>query len=198
MAGWLYAIRTIRQGEFKVVGNVRMVNTLMQIDIEPKNFTTFNLIEVLKTPYHFPWDERAGRKYYWQVLIKSVFTGDWDMGDRVHNTMRVVHVVNTLLLLVVLAALFKELLFSPRKNVPMWALIIFLVLAQIGVVVWEKFAGLQKFRYVAVMAVPVTYYFICGLSLMKPKLRNIFLELYWFFVVLCVILMFVVLSSVEL
>lgn len=195
MVGWLYTMRMMQQGEFKVVGNVHMVNKRLQVDIKPSNFTQFNLSEVLRIPYHNAWDDEARRMIYWEVLIKSVFTGEWNMGDRVHSIARVIHTINFVLLLVVILAIANEIVVSPRKNVPLWALLVFLISTQIGLVALEKFNGLQKFRYVTLLTIPVTYYFVVGLNMLNPRIRRILLWLFWFFAVLCIMLMFVVIYS---
>ncbi|HCI04141.1 TPA: hypothetical protein DE059_04415 [Candidatus Peribacteria bacterium] len=132
---------------------------------------------------------------YWEVLIKSVFTGEWNMGDRVRSTVGVIHIINSVLLLVVILALAKDIIFSTRKNVPLWALLIFMILAQIGIVAKEEFNGLQKFRYVTLITIPVTYYFVAGLNMLDPRIRRLLLWLFWIFVVLCVFHTFVVISS---
>ena len=195
MVGWLYAMRIAQQGEFKVIGNVHMVNKKMQIDIKPSNFTTFKLSEILHKPHNNPWNDSARRRYYWEVLIKSVFTGEFNMGERVHSTARVIHTVNFVLLLIVVLAFAKDILLSVRKNVPLWALLIFLIMAQIGIVSKERFNGLQKFRYVTLLAIPVTYYFVAGLSMLNPIFRRLILWLFWVFIVLCVIHIFFVIAS---
>jgi hypothetical protein len=195
MVGWLYAIRIVTQGEFKIVGNVDMVTTKLKVDIEPSNFTTYKLTEVLKNPYHYSWNDKTRRMIYWEVLLKSVFTGEWNMGERVHSAVRVIHTINFVLLLVVVLALAENIIFSTRKNVPLWALLIFLILAQIGIVAKEEFNGLQKFRYVTLITIPVTYYFIAGLNMLDPRIRRLLLWLFWFFVVLCIVFTFVVISS---
>jgi|TARA_B100001971_G_scaffold214151_1_gene250110 hypothetical protein len=195
MAGWLYAIRIVTQGEFNIVGNIRMVNPAHRRDIKPSDFIKFRLSEVLNYPYHNPWNGSKEEKYYWEVLLKSVFTGGWNMGERVRSTVGVIHIINSVLLLVVVLALAKGFIVSPRKNVPLWALLIFLILAQIGIVTKERFLGLQKFRYVTLITIPVTYYFIAGLNMLDPRIRRLLLWLFWIFVVLCVFHTFVVISS---
>ena len=195
MAGWLYTIRIVTQGEFNIVGNIRMVNPEHRRDIKPSDFMKFRLYEVLNNPYHNPWNGSKGEKYYWEVLLKSVFTGGWNMGDRVRSTVGVIHIINSVLLLVVILALAKDYIVSPRKNVPLWTLLIFLILAQIGIVTKERFIGLQKFRYVTLITIPVTYYFVAGLNMLDPRIRRLLLWLFWIFVVLCVFHTFVVISS---
>ncbi|MDP7247389.1 MAG: glycosyltransferase family 39 protein [Candidatus Peribacteraceae bacterium] len=195
MVGWLYAKRIVTQGEFKIVGNVDMVTHKLKVDIKPSNFITYKLTEVLKKPYHYSFNDETRRMIYWEVLLKSTFTGEWNMGERVHSIMRVIHTVNSVLLLVVVLALAQGFIVSPRKNAPLWALLIFLILAQIGIVAKEGFNGLQKFRYVTLITIPVTYYFVAGLSMLDPRIRRLLLWLFWFFVLLCIIFTFVVIAS---
>jgi len=198
LAGWLYAIRIMQQGEFKVVGNVRMVNPAHRRNITISNFTTYKLTEVLSNPFHNTMNSSKGRKYYWEELIKTVFTSGWNKGERVLSTVRAIHTINFVLLLVVILALTKDMLLSVRKNVPLWALLLFLIMAQIGIVTKERFLGLQKFRYVSLLAIPVTYYFVAGLDMLNPRIRRLLLWLFWIFVILCVLLTFFVIASSEL
>lgn len=50
------------------------------------DFVQFSPVRVLGVPFNDPWTDLYHRRYFWEYLFKSVFTGEWRLNDFVTLT----------------------------------------------------------------------------------------------------------------
>ena len=194
ISGWYYGCRYAFEGNLRIIGNANQLNRKLIIDMKPSNFLKFNFIKVIKTPYNNGWSRDSDR-HYWEVFVRSVFTGQWNMGEKVHSVSRILIILSTVLTLIMLASLVGNLLWSPRENVPLWSLLIMLFAAHIGIVYIEKINPTQYMRLITPVIIPMAFYLIDGVRIMPKCLKKPAIGLIWLFIAMCIVLYVAVLTA---
>jgi hypothetical protein len=182
---WYFVYRFGFDAQMHLVGNIEWNGPQLYTTLSVDNFTRVNPFSVLRFPYNSPWTDEFGRNRIWEHLPKSAFTGEWNFGDRVNVAMRVVHFLNYFIFFpLAILALLRDVV--SRQRVVLWASLVVPLVAMIGLMILRPIGGFQDFRYVNVIAIPVTFYVLRGIQSLPTKLRIAGKLLFCIFIALCV------------
>ena len=91
LAGWLSALRIWQDRDASlIVGNVGNLNSALSLPNSVAAFTTFNPIAILHHPYNNPWNDEARRANFWEYLLRSAFTGEFNTDKTRAEFMRLI------------------------------------------------------------------------------------------------------------
>ena len=187
ISGWLYVVRFGVEGEKHLVGNIGGNNSKLKTELSLLNFFTFNPAEVIRIPRNSPWSDTYGRNHFWEHLLKSSFTGEWNFGEKVHSVTRPLLALSILFLLIAFFAFVRHILFRPRDDVPFWITPPSLVIPMMFLISVSPIGGFQDFRYVPLLLVPVVFYLMRGISSSSPFMQKVWIILLITFIVLCLL-----------
>ena len=171
VTGWYFVLRVGMEQERHVVGNIGSNAPGLRVEIKPENFFIFRPHQVLMVPYAHAWSDHAGRNRFWEHLLKTAHTGEWDFGYRVHAVMRVMLALSMLLLAVGIGRALYLLWFDAEETVVLWSTGAILIFSMMALVIVENVGGFQDFRYVPGIVVPVTWYVLDGIRVLPRPLR---------------------------
>ena len=188
MVGWYWAYRIAGEGSTGIVAT-NSLNRKLSITVSPLTFLSIDPFSVIRHPYNHPWVDDFGRDRMWSFLPKSAFTGEWNFGERVNRTMRVVHGLNYVLLFPLAVISMARDIFRGRH--PSLLLTLVCVLgATIVMVIRQPFGILHEFRHVPIISIPVSYYVLSGVGLLPAVLRRMVLGMLVLFWSLCLYVLY--------
>lgn len=194
LVGWYAVLRIGMERERHLVGNIGSNAPGLRVELAPANFFVFRPHEVLRVPYAHAWSDHAGRNRFWEHLLKTSLTGEWDFGFRTHAVTRVMLAVGMVLLAVAIGRGLYVLWFDAEATVVLWSTSIFLLFTMMALLIVENVGGFQDFRYVPGLVVPVTWYMLDGIRVLPRAARMLLMALFCTFIALCAPFYFVLLS----
>jgi len=171
---WWYILgRIIVGNQTHIVGNIASNNPGLQI----QNFSVLNLfvfrpMHVMMHPFTSAWSDTFGRAYYWEHLLKSAISGEWNFGQPTYPFIRIILACVFVLFLYGIWGFLRNIR-AIRDQIPLLATAILLVLSQMYIVIDTKIGGFQDFRYVPILCVPFFYYALTGIRKTRSVVRHI-------------------------
>ncbi len=184
VTGWYFVLRVGMEQERHVVGNIGSNAPGLRVEIKPENFFIFRPHQVVMVPYAHAWSDHAGRNRFWEHLLKTAHTGEWDFGFRAHAVMRVMLTLSMLLLAVGIGRALYLLWYDADGTVVLWSTTAILLFSMIALVIVENVGGFQDFRYVPGIVVPVTWYVLDGIRVLPRSMRFAWTAFFCAYVVL--------------
>lgn len=181
--GPMFFKRIIHEQQGHIIGNIKYNNPeLFTKAWSPLNLIALKPIEMIRYPFNDSWNDTYGRGYYWLYMPKSVFTGEWNFGSTINKVLQGIYVLNMVFLLIAIFEIFYEMLKNRLKKFPIWGTIFMLIASSMILQINQHNGGLQDFRYITLLALPVTYFVLTGMQ-RCTKLRRIFYALLSVFII---------------
>lgn len=134
------------------------------------DFVQFSPVRVLGVAFNDPWTDFYHRRYFWEYLFKSVFTGEWRFNDFVALT-RTILAGGMFALLLAITGCARTLRDRATYAIPLLATIVtatgFLMVFR-----WLHNAGCnQDYRFVPNIVVPLAIFCCIGIDALPGRLR---------------------------
>jgi hypothetical protein len=182
--GWYAYFRVFVDHQNQLVGNTFMLFPNLQVANGASNLLFFNPFDLLSKPYNNPWHDDFGRQFFWQFFFKSFFVGEYQFSDALIPLTVVIELLGFLLLAIAFKQIFVD--FVRRTVFAPMILSLFMLLGA----VWfrrmlEPYACNQDFRFVPLVAVPLSYYCVSAIKNSPPQFKFIGIGLLFLFIGSC-------------
>ena len=172
IAGWLYVLRFVVEGEQSLVGNMHRFGSWIRLENSLADFLVFNPLAVIEHPFV---DDRVAETrpaMFWEYLFRTAHFGGFRLREGPITHIAVAMLASSILLLpvVALGCLREARLRSP--TLPLAVTTLTLLAAQIGYRVRYPFSFNQDFRFSVLLFVPLTYYAVAGRQLLPERLQG--------------------------
>ncbi|MCL2206888.1 MAG: glycosyltransferase family 39 protein [Fibromonadales bacterium] len=148
-----------------LVGNIRSLNTSMQVKNEIGNYLYFDLKDYLLEPYASTWVDKGGRQYFWTFALKSSLFGEFRLWNSpLGHTLATM--LNFLLLFIFIPAIWGLIHFK-FKEFPPLLFIAFLFLALAYLRINYPYACSNDFRYIMPVLFPLVYFAVRGTQMLQ-------------------------------
>ncbi|PIR49426.1 hypothetical protein COU79_04950 [Candidatus Peregrinibacteria bacterium CG10_big_fil_rev_8_21_14_0_10_54_7] len=195
LTGWHYTLRFVVERNIHIIGNIGTNNPELFIDtIEAKNFYTFRPIAVLLQPFNNSYTDRMGRRFFWEHLTKSSLAGEWELGEDLYTIIQFLLMLMMLFAVFGIAGLMRTIRCQLRAGLPVLAAGAVLLGSMMALIIQKPVGGLQDFRYIPLLAVPVLYCILQGIDVLPKRVRNIPVLLLLSYDTLCVAFLIVLLA----
>lgn len=156
IAGWYQIPRAFgsRNLPLFMVGNCYGISPSEAIPSNPLNLLYFNPVAVVATPFNDPASNVQDRQLFLEFLYKSSLFGEWTMGSYLLLPARILVINGLLCLPLFLIGIYRA------STTPTIGTLVGLLLTVAIYVSMVPFACNQDFRFVAVLAVPITYFIL--------------------------------------
>lgn len=144
-----------------------MINPGLKVENHWKNYLIFDLATFVEQPFTSTWDDRYGRQYFWNFLLRSSLTSEFSFNA---EGMEVWGRINGVLLLIAIAgAIIYFLQMQPNfscsqvrrvayRNAP-WLIAIFFPLALLlAYRIKVPFSSNTDFRYIYPIILPIIFF----------------------------------------
>ena len=164
ISGGYYFPRAFHQSgvDSYLVGNIHRLNPKGHINGVLLKSLVFNPFKVLRYPFVDPWGPR--HEYFLEYFFKSIFVGEWLLGNSYRWVARALVATAFLLVPVFLRGIWRSIRDETAHSRPMLLLFGAIFLAQWSFVQVAPFMSSQDFRYSVILLVPIVYYFDRGLA----------------------------------
>lgn len=153
-----------------IVPNLTNLNDALLVKNNLAAYLVFNPIEIIRIPFHNPWEDVSRRNFFWETLFKSSISGEFDMGERLKWAASQVLLSLLLLLPFGIIGFFMVLWKEFYKFLPM-TLTFGATLAGHAIFRYmSPFSSTQDFRYSPLLVVCLVFFILYGLE----KVPNVF------------------------
>jgi len=172
ICGWYYALRFLEEGQPSLVGNIQSNPNGLRVDNSLESFITFNPLEVLATPYNHTWDDRFRRKNFWEFLYRSLFFGEFRLGEPKKFFASFLLLLGYGVLILAGRGFYSELRARSRWFWPMSLTLVLMVGSLLAVRIQHNISGFADFRYIPLAALPLGYFAARGVEKLWPRTRR--------------------------
>lgn len=184
VTGWYFVLRFLVEHQTHLIGNIGTNNpALFSQDWSLWHLIAIKPFAMIQYPFNHTWTDTYGRNYFWLYMPKSVFTGEWNFGDAVNRLLRPVLLLNMALLTGAIWYMLKDMVWK-SNNVPLWSTILSLILGSWLLQAQKHNGGLQDFRYLTLLVIPVTYYVLQPLNHKNAGVRFLWIAFCTVFLIL--------------
>lgn len=178
------------------VGNISSLNGGLFVNNKLSNYLWFDLKTFTKEPFTYSWEDKGGRQYYWNFLLKSSLFGEFEFNKNKYNVIfgkYMSWLLMTMLgyfIVIIIFLIFNKNFKKLNKDfffVAFFAIINFLLFS-VMIRIKLPVGGLSDFRYVFPMIVPAIMVYILGVNNFKECKNNIFEYIGYFLALTMVIL----------
>ncbi len=169
MAGWYYVPRAFHEKgvDSFIIGNIGILNPKAHIDgIFLKSFV-FNPFKILRYPFVQVWGPR--HEFFLEYFFKSMFLGDWNLGDAYRWLARAFMVPPLLLIPTFLWGIRRSATTRTGNDVPLLITFLAVFLAQWIFIQVAPFLCHQDFRFSVVLLAPIIYFVLRGAAGLPQK-----------------------------
>ncbi|HLD08209.1 MAG TPA: glycosyltransferase family 39 protein [Candidatus Peribacterales bacterium] len=178
LVGW-YVFLRILQGQEHIVGNIGMNNAKLFIqNWHWTNLFVFRPHALFEFPFYSSWDDTTGRPFLFEVLFKSALSGEWNFGSTANNLLRIIYVFNFFFFFLCLRGLISAIKHSSREHLPLIITGVIFIVSMMALVAQKHVGGLQDFRYVPILLLPIFYFTVKGALSLSESLQKIILPLF--------------------
>ncbi len=171
----------------KIVANTAMLGTHMDIGTpDTEHLIALRPQYLVMHPFNDNFTDAQGRKYQWEYLMRSAFFGEWNFPKLLPLAIFLISSAWLFFLLMIGGAASR--LRTLDDDCPVIMLLLLFLAAAVLMRTEYAFSCSQEFRYVTPLFIPVTYYTLRGLSLLKGISKTVFTALYWVFLLGCLTL----------
>lgn len=158
MCAWLPIVRGT-PGDTTLVGN--FINHNLRVEPTPDALYTFNPWEILNDPYNNTWSD-ARRKYLWEFLFRSAFTGEFNFGPTIEPLVELLLAIGfTMLPLIVFGLVYRSWT-RFRESIPLLVTFAVFVVSIFVFRILSPYSPSQDFRYIPLTVIPLGAYAIYG------------------------------------
>lgn len=166
-------LRSKRSGDL-FVGNIKSLNGGLSVKNELKNYLWFDRHSYFSDPFAYPWEDKGGRQYYWNFLLKTSQFGEFEFNNfkyapTLAKYINIISLFAILFFIISLILLFlKENLKKIRScNFILFISIIVPLAASIAMRARLPFSPTGDFRYIFPALVPLAILYAMGLKYLK-------------------------------
>jgi hypothetical protein len=144
-----------------VTMNVAGLPPALVLPSQPRNFITFDPVQIVSRPENYPWDDSQRRQFLMEFFFRSAFFGEFTFAPQLRTVQRIVLLAALLGLPLVAFGVARELGDAYTE----WPMIVAagaLLTAFVGYRMKFPFAPSQDFRYVTFLTVPLTFFAVRG------------------------------------
>jgi hypothetical protein len=177
--GWYFIWQYGFRHQVHIIGNIGSnPSGLFVQHWRPMFLFALRPVFLLTHPFYLPWDDASGRPFFFHVLLTSAYSGEWKFSPSVLWLLRLVHLTNIVLLPLGFYAFLERIIQRERIHIPLALCTVSLIAATMLLQIQKHNSGLQDFRYVTLLVIPVSYYVLSGIAMLKKPYRNIALGIY--------------------
>lgn len=157
---------------YKLVGNasdtllgdsIKSLNPGLFVNNEPRNYLMFDPQTFVTEPYAYVWEDKGGRQYFWNYLLKTSLFGNHEYPKEYHQTTaKFISAVYIVMLWVVLVALYR--LRWDRRYWPHYALAGFSLIALLTFKIKAPAAPHGDFRFILPTLIVLATFFVSGIN----------------------------------
>jgi hypothetical protein len=151
-----------RKQDYLFVANEHRTNPALTLTNRPLYFLGFDFRTFLTHPFTSPWEDAKGRQWFWNYLLKTSLSGEWEFTQRWVERLATAMSWVCLAMCPVVAA--GALLRKPREIVdelPLWAMLALLIGGLAGQRLSQAvFHG--DFRYALPATTQLSYWYVRG------------------------------------
>ncbi|MDD5056043.1 MAG: glycosyltransferase family 39 protein, partial [Candidatus Peribacteraceae bacterium] len=188
VAGWYPTLRlVVETNRTKTLsfGNDQM-NHELGVPRDVRHLLTFNPVAVARQPFNDPWSDDARRGNLIEFFFRSSLFGEFKFPKQLWIAYPLV--VSLLFLLpCFLYGIFREMMSSFRRLLPLHLTTFFLFLGAFLYPFLFAFVSNQDFRFSAALILPGAYYLTRGITYLPGILREIALGIFMAFVACAVV-----------
>lgn len=171
--GWIFTLRNGASINQPLVVNTGNLSSALYVKNTVETFTEFNPLRMIVRPYNNPWDDAAGRQYFWEYFFKSAFFGEFDLGTTLKPLASAVLLCAFLALLYAMYGAWVSIRKEGWRTLPLWSAAGFLLLGHALHRFVTPHSCAQDFRFSLLVSVPVLYFLVEGLKNMRsPFLKS--------------------------
>lgn len=170
---WLFTLRSGASIDQPLVVNTGNLSSALYVKNTVETFTEFNPLRMAMRPYNNPWDDVAGRQYFWEYFFKSAFFGEFDLGPTLKPLASAIIVCGVLALLYAVYGAWISVRREGWRTLPFTLAAFFLLLGHALHRYMSAFSCSQDFRYSLLVSVPVFFFLVEGLkNVRSPFLKS--------------------------
>lgn len=171
----LMSISSKRTGDL-FVGNIKSLNGALLVNNDLKNYLWFDMPAYFKESFTYPWEDKGGRQYYWNYLMKTSIFGEFEFNNFKYAPILANYMSWTLLFAIffffvsLILIFLKENLKNIRNcNFVLFVSIITPLAFSIAMRARLPFSPTGDFRYIFPVLVPFASLYALGLRHFKFK-----------------------------
>lgn len=170
---WLFALRLLANKQAGLVGNAGNLHSGLKLENTLYHLTTFNPARIIDIPFNNPWNDEAGRQFFWEYLFRSSLFGEFTFPESLSKITLALSLLAILLLAIMFMGMFLSIFKRFYEDLPV--LLSFFIFAG-GHFLFRiayPFSSSQDFRYSVLLIIPIAYYIVFGIEQAPKKLRPI-------------------------
>jgi len=172
--GWMFTLRNGASLSQPLVVNRGNLSSALFVKNTVETFTEFNPLRMIVRPYNNPWNDAAGRQYFWEYFFKSAFFGEFDLGQSLKPLASCIILCGFLALLYAVYGVWMSIRKEGWLTLPLWGTGAILLTGHALHRYESAFSCSQDFRYSLLLSVPVIFFAVRGLHLIRsPFLRTL-------------------------
>lgn len=168
-------LKSNRSGDL-FVGNIKSLNGALMVKNELKNYLRFDKNTYFKDPFSYTWEDKGGRQYYWNFLLKTSQFGEFEFNafkyaPSLAKYINIISLGTILFFLISLLLLFFKENLKNIKNLN-FVLIISIILSLVASIIMRirlPYSSTGDFRYIFPIIVPFSILYANGLKYFKFK-----------------------------
>lgn len=173
LTGWIFTLREGISLSQPLVANTGNLSSALYVRNSVETFTEFNPLRMILTPYNNPWDDAAGRQYFWEYFFKSAFFGEFDLGSPLRPLASAVLFSALLSLLFAVYGAWMSIRKEGFSALPLSCTAIFLLLGHALHRSITPHSCAQDFRFSLLVSIPVLFFLVRGIKWIRsPWLRS--------------------------
>ena len=168
-------LRSNRSGDL-FVGNIKSLNGSLLVKNNLKNYLWLEYHSYFNDPFVYPFEDKGGRQYYWNFLLKTAQFGEFEFNDFKYAPVVAKYINFTSLTAIFFFFISTILLFwnENLKNIRNFNFVLFVsILVSLGASVAMRarlpFSPTGDFRYISPALVPLTLLYASGLRYIRSK-----------------------------
>lgn len=182
LTGWLYALRMQENTSF--IGNADLLDPALRLNHTVSHTLRFHPLQVLRHPYNSPTGAEEEKEYFLEYLFRSSFFGEYVFDAKLATLTYLMLLFGMAGLAFTAVGLGLEKRERFMEAFPVFAALVGLLLFLFVGRLIHPFSIMQDFRYVPLLAVPLSYYAVRGTQTRFTLLNRFGTSILWMFVVL--------------
>jgi len=158
ISGWYYGLRLVAEDQHQFVSETSRLARGLQVSNNLRDYLTFHPQRILEIPYNNAWKDTARRHYVWEYLFRSALFGEFDFGERLRPTAKLLVGVAFSLLFFSFFGFVREIRDRKLSALPLHLATAFSLMALVAFRACYSYSSLQDFRHIAIIALPCSYY----------------------------------------
>jgi len=171
--GWMFTLRNGASLNQPLVVNTGNLSSALFVKNTVETFSEFNPLRMIVRPYNNPWDDAAGRQYFWEYFFKSAFFGEFDLGTTLKPLASAIILCGFLALLYAVYGAWMCIRKEGWLTLPLWSAAGLLLAGHALHRFVTPHSCAQDFRFSLLVSVPVIFFAVRGLHRIRsPFLRS--------------------------